>query len=85
MTARELFGIAVRVIGLWVLVQGVLYILLRLPAIGIDVVWPLNVNQLLLTWSSGIVEMLVGAWVLLKADTIVCLVYGAPAKELGPE
>ena len=78
MTARDLFGVAVRVIGVWVAVEGILHILLRLPGIGLEWVWPISVNQLLLTWAPGIVEILVGGWILLKAQTIVRLVYGAP-------
>jgi hypothetical protein len=70
-TAKELFGIAVRVIGLWVLVQGAIYILVRLPYVGIQMPEVFVLNDLLVTWSSGIVEVLIGGWILLKADAIV--------------
>ena len=80
MTAKELFGVAVRIIGFWIVVQGAIYILVRLPYIGIAMPEVLVLNQLLVTWSSGIVEILIGGWILLKAELIVRLVYGASAK-----
>lgn len=79
MTSKDLFGVAVRVIGLWVLIQGAIFILLRLPYIGMSVPQPFSLDQLLLNWSGGIVQMLVGGWVLLKADMIIRLVYDGPA------
>jgi hypothetical protein len=80
MTAKELFSVAVRLIGFWVLVQGALYILFRIPYIGIAMPEVFVLNQLLVTWASGIVQILVGGWILFKADAIVRLVYGASTK-----
>ena len=76
MTAKDLFGVAVRIIGLWVVMQGAIYILVRLPYIGIAMPEYFVASQLLTAWSSGIVEILVGGWILLKADSVVRLVYG---------
>ena len=77
MTSKDMFGCAVRIIGFWFAAQAALYFFARVPVIVSAMNEHLPLGAVLEQFAGGIAQAIIGGWILLKADSIVGLIYGA--------
>jgi len=76
MTARDWVGLAVRVIGFWLMVQGVLVLLGSIPYLHSEP--GLSTGTALLgIWPGRIAMIIIGGWMLFRTDGIVRRICGA--------
>jgi len=74
MTARDWVGLAVRIIGFWLVVRGAISFLEAIPLRDQS----LSHGMVLLTiWPGSIGTIIVGGWMLLRPGLIIRLVCGA--------
>ena len=74
MTAKDWVGLAVRIIGFWLVVRGTISFLEAIPLRDQS----LSHGMVLLTiWPGSIGTIIVGGWMLLRPGLIIRLVCGA--------
>jgi hypothetical protein len=81
MNVRELFGLVVRAIGLWIFAQGVVGLATTILELVLSsAIRNLSVkpefNSLVVVFSLPLVGMAVGAILLFRADGLVTTIYG---------
>jgi hypothetical protein len=70
MTAKEWVSLAIRVIGFWLAVQGLIYLLASRPFLNKEPGLSAG-TALLALWPGRIVMIVMGGWMLFRTDGIV--------------